>query len=468
MKPFGLAVREAFMGAKTTITTKISKGFAYGAEAPELTFRDYINYVKKVPQLQNGLSSYKELIISGHININTDDENAKKLIEQWNDETGFYDKLDSVVMTWVICGVAMLEKLDEEKTVDVLEVDIRSITGKQRDDFGRTIHYEQSTATGGTTHLDPKKFIEFEYQNISRDKWAVPPHHALCVPRVVGNRVTPSILDSMITAEDAMTSIIANNAYPIEYHVFEGAGDEELEKQNELLRKHRPGDKRVTNRKPEIVISETKGDSKYQAYQEHMDKTLQIGIQFPIEIQTGDFTSRASSDTTHTLLLQKVKSKQRYLANKLKTELYDPILSQNGFNPKTVNLQVSFGSNEVVSLDAMQTNTLRTTGALTLNEQREYLKQHTDLDLFEDNEIKAQAEQRQKELDDQKKQFANQMKESCELCQESQHALCTGKISPRKKCKCTHESQTVSDQDLNRMKAKYLKKLAEKEHIDLS
>ena len=264
-----------------------------------------------------------------------------------------------------------------------------------------------------------------------------------------------------------MTSIISNHAYPVEYHVFDGASDEELEKQADLLRKHRPGDKRVVNRLPQIVISETKGDSKYQAYQEHMDTTLQIGIQFPIEIMTGDFTSRASSDTTHTLLLQKIKSRQRYLATKLKNELYDPILIQNGFNPKSVNLQVSFGSNEVVSLDAMQTNTLRTSGALTLNEQREYLKQHTDLDLFEDKEIQAEQEERKKQQELQQKQFYDK-KESCQLCQESQHALCTGKISPRKKCKCSHEKEAISDADLNRMKANYLRKLAEREKIDLT
>lgn len=456
------------MGADAKVTTKISKGSAYQNESPDLTFKDYITYYKQVPQLQNGLTSFVDLVLGNQININTDDENAKKLIEQWNDETFFYDKFRSQVLTTVICGVSLMEKLDEKKIVDVMEVDMRSITEKSRDDYGRLVHYIQRNGVGTTTNLDPKKFIEFEYQNIGRDKWGIPPHHALCVPRVVGDRMMPSVLDCMITAEDAQTAILANHAYPVEYHVFEGASDEELEKQEKLLAKHRPGDKRVTNRAPQIVISETKGDSKYQGYKEDMNKTLQIGIQFPVEIQTGDFTSRASSDVTHTLLMQKVKSFQRYLATKLKNELYDPILRQNGVEPKNVNLQVSFGSNEVVELDPQIVNSLRTSGGITLNEQREWMKQHSDIDLFEDKEIQAEQEQRKKDLELQQKQFSDKIKESCELCQESQHALCNGKISPRKKCKCTHETETISEGDLRKARLKVLKKMAEKEGIDIS
>ena len=60
----------------------------------------------------------------------------------------------------------------------------------------------------------------------------------------------------------------------------------------------------------------------------HIEKAFELGTQFPHDIMTGDFTSRASSDTTHTIIMQRVKGFQRYLANKLKMELYNPILQQ--------------------------------------------------------------------------------------------------------------------------------------------
>jgi len=45
----------------------------------------------------------------------------------------------------------------------------------------------------------------------------------------------------------------------------------------------------------------------------HMEKTFELGTQFPHDIMTGDFTSRASSETTETIMQKRVRGFQRYL-----------------------------------------------------------------------------------------------------------------------------------------------------------
>jgi len=69
---------------------------------------------------------------------------------------------------------------------------------------------------------------------------------------------------------------------------------------------------------------------------------VELGVQFPHDILTGDFTSRASSETTENIVMKKVRGWQRYLCTKLKKELFEPILEQNGFNTEEVELEVSF------------------------------------------------------------------------------------------------------------------------------
>ena len=385
--PIGTPIKEGFDGKEGKPTAQILKGSYFIGESPELTFKDYIKYFEQIPQVQNGITSFRDLVIGTQININVDEElpqaeQAKELLDQWNEDTGFFEKLQSLELTAEICGTALLEKLDEKYIVDVSEVDMRSIVEKNRDNFGRTLNYIQRVS--GTDYvLNPEKFIEFEYQNVSKGKWALPPHHALCIKRVVNDRVMPSVLDCLITAEDAMTAIIANHAFPMVQITYDGMTDQQLEKEKIKWQKWKPGDKLLGNKQPKIDIIETAGDSKYSQYQQHMDQTLHVGIPFPVEIMTGDFTSRASSDVTKKLTMQKVKSRQLYLANKIKTALYYPILQQNGIDPKNVGLQISFGTSEPVELDANTVIGLATNNIVTVDEAREYLKQHTDFEAFD-------------------------------------------------------------------------------------
>ena len=420
----------------------------YG-DKPDVSFADLITYKDCTPQIKIAIDLYKNLICGTQINVNSDDEDSKKIIEEWNRKTNFFDKWNGLVETLLTCGPALLEKLDEGQTIDVLEVDMKTIIGKKRDVYGFTEAYIQRTADGKTKELrNITKYIEFELTNSSRDVWAKSLFYSLAVPRTVGDRTTKPLVEQLWALEDAITAIPINHAYPKEYHIFEGADQTKLDKEAIKIKKWKPGDKYIGTKMPEVQLIETKGDSKYTYYINYFSKTIELGTQFPHDIMTGDFTSRASSETTDNLVMKRVQAFQRYLCNKLKTELYDPILKQMGKDPKKANLQISFGVPDVVALTIDQVLALYNSKAITVEEFREYIKNKKALDLFDDDKINND----QKEQDPQEQNLELQDKRK--------------KMEKRAK-QIKKDYEEVTESELRKDKKKLIKGLAKKHGIDI-
>lgn len=395
MSKLPIPVDETYWGVPKKIEeakseTKIVSSNYY-REAPEgVSFKQLLEYHDKTPQIQLAVSSYSELITGTEIQINADDKKAQEIIEEWIRATGFYDKFEGLVTTILICGNGILEKLDEDDTQDVIEVDMTGVQGKKRDQYGNLEYYEAYGAFGniqklGENNID--KFIEFNLTQYSRQAWGRSLFHSLAVTRSVGNRVTMPLVEMMWSIEDAMGAIVINHAYPLLMFTYENANPEELSKQAEKLRNFKPGDKFVQTKKPAVDIYETQGNSKYTDFITHLEKTFELGTQFPHDIMTGDFTSRASSETTETIVMKRVRGFQRYLCNKLKTELFDPILAQRGIDPSNANLTVSFSTQNIIEMDITQMNFLMQSGAVSRDEVREWLKTNTSIDLFDDKTI---------------------------------------------------------------------------------
>ena len=334
--------------------SKIVNSWNYNGDSPDVSFSQLMEYHDKTPQISVGVAGYSRLLDLANIQINSDDDTATKIINDWIDDTDFRTKLDAMGNTFLICGNAILEKLDERNTLDVVEVDMSTITDKKRDDYGNTLYYIQNVKGQavplGETNL--KKFIEFNLSMYSRKSWSPCLFHSLVLPRSVRNRTMMPLVEVLWGMEDAMSAIILNNAYPITYVTFEGANEDELSKEAEKIRKRKPGDTHIVTKKPQLDMYETQPQSKYTDYIQHIEKVIQLGIKFPTDILTGDFTSRASSETTGDLTTKIANAIRRYFGAKLKNELFDLILEQHGKNPKAVNLQVTFGSQEIIKITA--------------------------------------------------------------------------------------------------------------------
>jgi len=413
------------------------------------TFERLILYHDQTPQIQVAISAYSELITGTEMVINTEDEGAKELLDEWIRKNNFYEKFESLTTTLLICGNAILEKLDAENIEDVVEVDMSSIMDKSRDQFGELEYYRQRQQAGqivklGEGQLD--KFIEFNLGRYSRQPWANSLFHSLAIPRTVGNRVTAPLVEVLWGMEDAMAGIIQNNAYPITTITYPGANDVYLEKEAERWRRYKPGDKRVQMIKPEIEFWETQAQSKYTDYITHIEKAIELGTQFPHDIMTGDFTSRASSETTETIVMKKVRGFQRYLCTKLKRDLFEPILEQNGFNTEDVELEISFTTQNIVEMEPAQINKLYVDKVITLNEAREWYKKNTGVDLTDDDEIKQAELDRQAQFDQQNQNdFESLLKRIEKIHEEKKHKSLTKKLAERMDRKLELVKEAIAD-----------------------
>jgi hypothetical protein len=408
----------------------------------QVTFERLIMYHDRTPQIQMPISMYSEMISGTDMAIQCNSEPATELLNDWVRRTNFYEKFENMITTWLICGNALLEKLDENDIQDVLEVDMTTIVSKKRDEYGELQYYEARTFGGKTDELGKGKlgkFIEFQLAPFSRKAWSNSIFHSLAIPRTLGDRVMAPICEIIWGIEDSIGGIILNNAYPITTITYNGADDEYLKKEARRWRDYKPGDKRVQKIRPEIEFFETQPGSKYTDYLDWIRKTVEMGVQFPNDILTGDFTSRASSETTESIVQKKVRGYQRYLCTKIKQELFDNILIQNGFDPEDEECTVTFTTQNIIELQTADVKELVANGVMTKNEGREWLRVNTGMELPDDDKIEADEDmakvvaQGAKEIEKEhfKNKFVpltvNECKCKCNSCKESQHTFCTGK-----------------------------------------
>ena len=67
--------------------SKIVNAWNYTGDQPDVSFKKLIEYHDRTPQISVGVAGYAKLIDLANIQINSDNEKAKKLIEDWNDIT---------------------------------------------------------------------------------------------------------------------------------------------------------------------------------------------------------------------------------------------------------------------------------------------------------------------------------------------------------------------------------------------
>ena len=142
----------------------------------------------------------------------------------------------------------------------------------------------------------------------------------------------------------------------------------------------------------------------------------------------------------------RVRGYQRYLANKLKVELFDNILIQNGYDPEIEECDVAFTSQNIIELEVAQVKDLSTQGIMTKGESREWLRVNTGMELPDDDEIKANQDaqatvaknaqdiKQEHYIQENMKQISQvraKPKIMCKMCKEGQHALCT-----KRRCEC--------------------------------
>jgi hypothetical protein len=436
---------------KAVIT--VSQVDKYIGEEAYPSFDTLWNYKTLTPQLETIITYETDMIVGTDLNINADNDTIKEILEDWVNEISLYEKLKSHTALSLACGFGLFVKVRGKKgeLINVEEFDIRTIRRAFRDLYGNTICYEQQISndgkfiyyfTGNTENIKSNQSVfGSERYNIEsvplifkkngRSAFGLSEFHALAVPRQVVNRTSRPLAEALWSLDDVVIGTLENFAYPTEYHVFEGANDDDLLAEAQKLKDSKPGDKFILSRMHEIDRREPT-QAKFDSFIGHFSDVLQHGTGFPLDMLTGDFASRASSQTADSFFMRKIRSYQKQLTKIIKKEILEDKLRSLGYSElqiKRANITVEFETQSNKDYTPEIVGSRVSTGIWTKAEAREYDKANGQ-DLFDDKKI----EDKEKEQDminkvnqfqlDKKQLDVKKEMIMCQACKEGQHKFC--------------------------------------------
>lgn len=374
-------------------------------ELPPIEFQTMQYYRDSTPQLDSVAEYLIDLIVGTNMNINADDEDAKTILEAFANDTQLFEKAKGVLDSSLVTGYGQLVRVRRgNQIVNVEEEDITNLKRVHRDDFGNVLYYVFEY--GGTEEKkdDINDRIPIVLRKRGREHFGRSFFHSLAVSRTVGNRTTRPLVEALWSLDDVVVGTLENFAFPIEWHHFENANAEELEAEARKYRERKPGDVFFVTRTHEIDRREPT-QAKFDSFFEHTSKIMQMGTGFPLEILLGDFTSRASSETTDSLLMRRVKAYQKYITKVIQHEILERVLM---FHPsgkwktnealKKANITIEFEVQSPTEYTPDQVLSRVNSGMWTKTEGREYDKEN-GMDLFDDDIIAADQERAEQEKD---------------------------------------------------------------------
>jgi len=362
---------------------KSSDGFANTFE-PEVSFDDLFYVNDHDARLSLACDTYVQLILGSGIKIKTQNKKALEKINKWLEATDFERKLEDAMHSLVVTGNAIFEKYPA--LADVSEVDITTVKEIIRDSHGKIKKYIQEV-DAVKNELDPKTIIHLKFSNRHREVWGRGLFQSVAGTRIIDGVYEPSPITSMWKVENAMVKIFESYASPMMLIHFQDAGEQFIEKQAEAFKNAKPGAKILTDKEFDVKIFEVNPASKFDGYIDHLQKdVIEVGSQFPLQMFNAGFTARASSETTDSVVLRKVKRIQRRLATQIKQEIIDPVLKINKVDPKKADVSIVFETESKFELGAEEIEKLFEKGTITRNEVRKYLKKHTIIDLDDEND----------------------------------------------------------------------------------
>jgi len=381
------------------VTKAIDKNTKTIGEKPLQPFRQMKKYRQETPQIDTMIRYMTDLIVGTDMNINTDDDDATQLLNDFVNKINLHQKLRSMTDTTLEGGTSIFVRVfTNGYMTNIEEFDMDMVKRIHRDFFGNP---KFLVADGGDYTEDKiedlKHYIPIIFRRSGRDYFGLSMFHGLTVQRHTGNRVTRPIIEGLHSLDDVVIGFLENYAYPIEYHVFDGINDDDLEKEAIKYKERAPGDAFFVNRGHEIQTREAQRIEVAPLIQ-HFKDQVQLGTGFPLEILLGDFTSRAASQTTDSLLMREVNAIQKDLTKTVQTEILEFFLkfsTESKWNTdeaiKQLNINCEFETSSPVEITADQVLSWSNAGKITVNEAREWLKD-SGFDLFEDDKIAQQEE----------------------------------------------------------------------------
>ena len=380
-------------------------------EMPPIPFMITRGYRDKTPQIDTMIEYLTDLVVGTDMNINADDDDAKALLERFANDTELYLKARNLVDSALEGGTSVFVRAFKHGYLDnIEEFDMTFVKRVIRDMFGNPLEYIVLGDNGVEERIkNIKQFVPIVFRRRGRDYFGRSMFHTLAVTRTVGHRTMRPIIEGIWAFDDSTFGTMENYAHPIEYHIFEEANLDDLEKEAHKYKDRQVGDAFFTNKKHEIQTREP-ARVNFEPFFEYSSDLLQMGTGFPLEILLGDFTSRASSQTTDSLLMRRVKAYQKQLTKIIKKEILEVLLKnhpesrwQDDESIAKLNINVEFETQTPMEYTPDQVLSRVNASMWTKDEGREYDKANGQ-DLFDDDKIAQEDEERKQMEQDQMNQ----------------------------------------------------------------
>lgn len=347
---------------------------------PPRPFSEQFEIIEKDSRLTLSLDTYVQMIVGNGLKIRAEKKKVEKKLHEWFDDIEMEDRVEDGLYSFIGGGNLFIE-VEPKMHSDFIEIPIATMVGITRNRKGEIKTYHQRVNNRDKI-LKPDNIEHFKFTNTRQELWGRGMFHSIINDYQDPN--TGVIYQAPIFAikdiEDGLGKIIKNYASPIQMFYFKDAGPSFIEKQGEVLKDARPGAKILTDKEFDVKSFEVKGDSKFDKYIEHWQKNIiEPGIQLPMGFFNADFTARASSETSDSILIRKVKRIARRFANEWKDRIVFPYISKMLSGTKKEDFEIFFEFNDKLGLDIISMITLYRDNAIRRSEIRKALIQKTDL-----------------------------------------------------------------------------------------
>lgn len=354
----------------------------YGDAKPSRPFKEQMDIIDHDPRLELSRDTYVQMILGTGVQVKGRTQQIEKKIHELMDDIDFETRLEDSLYSYVGVGNFIWE-IEPELFSDFVEIPIDTVENIVRDRKGNIKYYTQKV-NNKIIKLDPDSISHFKFTNARQEIWGRGLYHS-----VINNFTDPitgltyqAPIFAMKDVEDGLVKIIQNYASPIMMFYFEDAGENFIEKQGDALKKARPGAKILTDKKFELKVFEVMGNSKFDKYIEHIQKNiLEPGSQFPMGFFNAQFTARASSETSDTVMIRKVRRIQKRLGDELKEKFFLPYMKKINKSTKKSDFEIVFGYDNKTNFNIIQLLQLYRDNGIRRSELRKNIINSTNIEI---------------------------------------------------------------------------------------
>lgn len=348
---------------------------------PARPFKEMMDMIDREPRLQLSRDTYIQMILGSGMKIKANTKKLENILKKWVDKIGLEEKIAYGLESYVGVGNMVFET--DPTRSDFVEVPIDTLTKVIRTK-DRKIRKYITYVNNKDVPLDPESIIHFKLTNAREEVWGRGIFHALLNDFV--DPKTGDIFDAPIfmmkRIEDNIVKIIDTNAAPIRMVYFEDAGENFLKTQGEYFKKAKRGATVLTDKKFDIQSMESKGDSKFDSWIDHIQKNvLEPGVQFPLAFFNAGFTARASSESSDSVLIRKIKRIQKSLSTEIKHKIFIPYLEAIGKDTDEDEFEIIFSFDDKTETSLADMITLYRDNGIKRSELRKNLLKHTTLEI---------------------------------------------------------------------------------------